>query len=129
MIGSSSNDNDGIDANDGEQLQEPQITGSAKEQLIRGLYDRVANGGDREDTKNIEKDPLDRIPLTVIGSSSDGDGSSSDRGGDSNSNGGDGSGSGDGGSSGVDGGEQLQHSETKEATMEQRMVTASDDSE
>ena len=137
--GSTSNDSDDIDANGGEQLQQSQITGAAKEQrivsygrsrkskkqqLIRDLYDHVADGGDRDRTKNIDTDSLDSD-----GSSSDDGGGSSNNGSDSSSNGGDDSGSGDGGSSGVDDGEQLQQSKTKEPAMEQRMVTANDDGE
>ena len=108
---------------DGEQLQQSQ--------LIRDLYDGVADGGDRERTKSIDKDRTSMLCMELdlgldLGSCSRG-GSSSDDGGDSSNNGGDDSGSGDGGSSGVDDSEQLQQSKTKEAAMEQRMVTASGD--
>ena len=91
--GSSSDDSDGIDANDGEQLQQPQITGAAKEQR----------------TKSIDKDWTYMLCMELdlgleLGSCSRG-GDNSDDGGDISINGGDGSGCGDGSSSGVGGGE------------------------
>ena len=78
---------------DGEQLQQSQ--------LIRDLYDGVADGGDRERTKSIDKDRTSMLCMELdlgldLGSCSRG-GSSSDDGGDSSNNGGDDSGSGDGG--------------------------------